>query len=115
VIVIVETVAVAFLTMFVWVGIVLIYVLVEMVRRIMTKLDDLKALQERQGKAIANIAADVQELVAKLNTPGGISDADAQALVDQGTAIAERLEAVAAEYTSAGETPATPPTDETPL
>lgn len=90
--------------------------------RLMTKLEDIQAAQQRQGAAIgkigsslSNVAADVRELVEKLSTPGGISEADAAALAVSAGQIASALEAqataaadAAALYQSAGES--TPPT-----
>ncbi len=97
------------LTGVVWVSIGLIYVLIGMVRSVMTTLEAIQAAQARQGLAIANIAADVRELIGKIGAPGGLTEEQAQAVAAQAGTIADNLETIAADYTSSSETPSPAP------
>lgn len=79
--------------------------------RTMTTSERINAAIERQGAAITNVASDLRELIDKVTTPGGLSEADAQAIADKLEASATALETAAAEYQSAGEQPPAPEGD----
>ncbi len=65
----------------------------------MAKVDDLKAELEAANAVTNEIASDVQDLLAKLTTPGGLSDAEADDVKAQIAALTERLRGVAASHT----------------
>lgn len=82
----------------------------EGVRRLMSKADDLNAALDRQTAAVAGVAQDVRDLKTQIENAnnGGISEADADAIIAKADAIATTLEGLDAETPG---TPTEPPTE----
>ena len=69
----------------------------------MAKIDEMRAELDAIRADVANVSADLDDLIGQL--AGGVSPEDAAAFVAELTAVKEALDAVAAKHVSPGETP----------
>lgn len=70
----------------------------EMERRIMAAYEDLKSVLGEINGTTNEIASDLDELIAKLSQPGGLTEAQAQEIVSDLSGHSTTLKNVAAKY-----------------
>lgn len=85
-------------------GPVTLHDLQQMERNIMAAFEDLKVVLGEINGTTNEIATDIDELIAKLSQPGGLTEAQAQEIVTDLRGHSETLKAVASKYP-----PPTPP------
>lgn len=66
--------------------------------KIMAAFEDLKAVLGEINGTTNEIASDIDEIIAKLNQPGGLTEAQAQEIVTDLRGHSDTLKAVAAKY-----------------
>lgn len=72
--------------------------LAQIERNIMAAFEDLKTVLGEINGTTNEIAADLDEVIAKLNQPGGLTEAQAQEIVDDLRRHSDTLKGVAAKY-----------------
>lgn len=72
--------------------------LLEMEKRIMAAIDDVRAELGKINATTNEIAADIDELITKIGQPGGMSEAEAQEVVESLKGVSTTLQGVAAKY-----------------